>query len=83
MKRILKEMKPFSLIVLLIVGLLFFQAMTELALPDYMSRIVNVGIQQNGIEDTVPEVMRLGEMEKLKIFLEEVDLAGKINLFNY
>ncbi len=75
MKRILKEMKPFSLIVLLIVGLLFFQAMTELALPDYMSRIVNVGIQQNGIEDTVPEVMRLGEMEKLKIFLEEEEKA--------
>lgn len=71
MKRILKEMKPFTLIVLLIIGLLFFQAMTELALPDYMSRIVNVGIQQNGIEDTVPEVIRVEGLEKLKLFLNE------------
>lgn len=71
MKRIIKEMKPFTFIVLLIIGLLFFQAMTELALPDYMSKIVNVGIQQNGIEDTVPEVIRVEEFEKLKVLLNE------------
>lgn len=71
MKRILKEIKPFSLIILLIVALLFFQARTELALPDYMSRIVNVGIQQKGIEETIPKVIRVTEMEKLKIFLDE------------
>lgn len=71
MKRIIKEMKPFTIIVLFIIGLLFFQAMTELALPDYMSKIVNIGIQQNGIEDTVPEVIRVEEFEKLKVFLNE------------
>lgn len=71
MKRILKEIKPFSLIILLIVALLFFQATTELALPDYMSRIVNVGIQQKGIDETIPKVIRVTEMEKLKIFLDE------------
>lgn len=71
MKRILKEMKPFTLIVLFIIGLLFFQAMTELALPDYMSRIVDIGIQQNGIEDTVPEAIREDGIEKLKVFLND------------
>lgn len=71
MKRILKEMKPFTLFVILIVGLLFFQAMTELALPDYMSKIVDIGIQQNGIEDSVPEVIREEQLEKLKIFLDK------------
>ena len=71
MKRILKEMRPFALIVLFIIGLLFFQAMTELALPDYMSRIVDVGIQQNGIEDTVPEAIRQDGIEKLKVFLND------------
>ena len=71
MKNIFKELKPFTLIIILIIGLLFFQAMTELALPDYMSRIVDVGIQQNGIDETIPKVIRASEVEKLKIFLDE------------
>lgn len=71
MIRILKELKPFSIIILVIIGLLFAQAMTDLALPDYMSNIVNVGIQQNGIEDVVPEIIRISEMEKIKMFLTE------------
>lgn len=71
MKRILKEIKPFTLFVILIIGLLFFKAMTELALPDYMSQIVDIGIQQNGIEDTVPEVIRKSEFKKLKMFLDD------------
>ena len=71
MKKIIKELKPFTLIIILIIGLLFFQAMTELALPDYMSRIVDVGIQQNGIDETIPRVIRSSEVEKLKIFLDE------------
>ena len=71
MIRILKELKPFSIIILVIIGLLFAQAMTDLALPDYMSNIVNVGIQQNGIEDVVPQIIRISEMEKIKMFLTE------------
>ena len=71
MIRILKELKPFSIIILIIIGLLFGQAMTDLALPDYMSKIVNIGIQQNGIENPVPEMIRSKEMEKIKIFLTE------------
>lgn len=71
MKKIFKELKPFTLIIILIIGLLFFQAMAELALPDYMSRIVDVGIQQNGIDETIPRVIRASEVEKLKIFLNE------------
>ncbi len=74
MKRILKEIKPFTLIIVFIIGLLFFQAMTELALPDYMSRIVNVGIQQNGIEETVPKVIRMSQLDKLKVFLSEKEI---------
>ena len=58
MLRLIKEVKPFVITILIIIALLFMQAMTELALPDYMSNIVNVGIQQNGIENAVPEVIR-------------------------
>ena len=83
MIRILKELKPFSIIILVIVALLFGQAMTDLALPDYMSKIVNVGIQQNGIADVVPEVIRIPEMEKIKMFLRDdekelVDISYKV-----
>lgn len=79
MFKIIKELKPFLLIILLIVGLLFFQARTDLALPEYMSNIVNVGIQQNGIENAVPEVIRETELEKIKLFLtdDEVKLVDK------
>lgn len=71
MFRILKEVKPFTITILIIIALLFLQAMMELALPDYMSNIVNVGIQQNGIENAVPEVIRKERLEKIKILLDE------------
>ena len=79
MFKIIKEMKPFAITVLIIIGLLFFQARTDLALPEYMSNIVNVGIQQNGIENAVPEVIRESELEKIKLFLnpEQIGLVDQ------
>ncbi len=71
MLKLFKEFKPFTILIIIIIGLLLFQASMELALPDYMSNIVNVGIQQNGIEDIVPKVIRAGELEKIKMFLNE------------
>lgn len=71
MLKLFKEFKPFTISIMIIIVLLLFQASTELALPDYMSNIVNVGIQQNGIKNVVPEVIRASEMEKIKIFLNE------------
>lgn len=83
MKTIIKYLKPFGLSVLFIVGLLFVQAMTELSLPDYMSRIVNVGIQQGGIESSVPSKIRASELEKMFLFMDEEDaeyVKGKYKL---
>ena len=71
MLKLFKEFKPFTISIIIIIGLLLFQASTELALPDYLSNIVNVGIQQNGIKDVVPEVIRASEVEKIKIFLND------------
>ncbi|MGB4368776.1 MAG: ABC transporter ATP-binding protein [Caldicoprobacterales bacterium] len=71
MFRIIKEVKPFVITILIIIVLLFAQAMSELALPDYMSNIVNVGIQQNGIENAVPEVIRQEQLEKIKLLLSQ------------
>ncbi len=58
MLKILRHYKPYLPTILLIVALLFIQANADLALPDYMSRIVNVGIQQSGIENATPEILR-------------------------
>ncbi len=71
MLKIIKEFKPYILFIIIIIALLFLQASTELALPDYMSRIVNIGIQQNGIENAVPEAIRKKEMEKIQLFLND------------
>ena len=63
MLKLMKYMKPYLIIVLAIIALLFGQAMADLSLPDYMSDIVNNGIQQGGIEYAVPEVIRKTNMK--------------------
>ena len=55
MMQLMRYLKPYWVSIVVIVALLFAQAMTDLALPDYMSNIVNVGLQQGGIERAVPE----------------------------
>jgi ATP-binding cassette subfamily B protein len=47
--------------------------MADLALPDYMSKIVNIGIQNGGIENAVPEAVRASQMEKILMFVGEKD----------
>ena len=71
MKKIMKYLKPFAGSIAVAVVLVFVQAMCDLKLPDYMSNIVNVGIQQSGIADAVPEKIRASEVEKLFLFLSE------------
>jgi ATP-binding cassette, subfamily B, multidrug efflux pump len=73
MLRILKYLKPYLWLILITVGLLFVQAFADLALPDYMSKIVNNGIQQGGIENAVPKAIRVSEMDKLVLFLSAED----------
>lgn len=69
MFRLFKYLKPYVLLILIAIGLLFAQAMADLALPNYMSDIVNVGIQQGGVENAVPMAIRSTEMDKLVIFM--------------
>jgi ATP-binding cassette subfamily B protein len=75
MRRLLKYLKPYTLLILLSVALLFVLAFANLALPDYLSRIVNVGIQQAGVENAVAEAVRESTMDKLLIFMSEDDQA--------
>ena len=59
--------------IVMIILLLFAQAFCDLSLPDYTSKIVNVGIQQKGIEDGVPETLRKESMEQVCLFMDEKD----------
>ena len=67
----MKYLKKSAGYVVLIIALLFLQAYCDLSLPDYTSKIVNVGIQQSGIEDSVPEKIRKTSMDNLKLFMDE------------
>jgi ATP-binding cassette subfamily B multidrug efflux pump len=71
MRRLLKYLKPYTLPIILSIILLFVLANANLALPDYLSRIVNVGIQQNGVENAVADAIRQVTMDKLLIFVSE------------
>ncbi len=75
MLKLLKYLKPYVLLILISIGLLFAQAMADLALPNYMSDIVNVGIQQGGVENAVPKAIRSSEMDKLFIFMTPEEKA--------
>ena len=77
MLRIFRFLKPYTFNLIIVILLLFGQAMAELALPNYMSEIVNVGIQQGGVESAVPQALRASQLERLQLFLtaEERELV--------
>jgi ATP-binding cassette subfamily B protein len=69
MLRLAKYLKPYLLLILIAIALLFVQANADLALPDYMSNIVNYGIQQGGVVNAVPMAIRQSEMNRLLAFI--------------
>lgn len=69
MIKLAKYLKPFALMLVISVFLLFGQAMADLNLPNYMSEIVNVGIQQSGIEDAAPEAISAKGLTFMKKFM--------------
>ena len=71
MLKVLKNLKESWLSVIAIILLLIVQAACDLTLPDYTSKIVNVGIQNGGIEEVAPEMIRKSTMDNLLIFTED------------
>ncbi|MFA9398740.1 MAG: ABC transporter ATP-binding protein [Clostridiaceae bacterium] len=83
MLKLMKHLKPFIGLIIASFLLLFVQAMSDLTLPDYMSNIVNVGIQQGGVENAVPEVIRESQLNDMRIFMSSDDeefVLGKYTL---
>lgn len=75
MLKLSKYYKPFIGAILVAVVLLFTQAMCDLKLPDYMSDIVNIGIQSNGIDQVAPEAISENALELMKTFMTEEEIA--------
>ena len=71
MKNLFKYAASYWKAMIAIVLILVVQAYCDLSLPAYTSDIVNVGIQQGGIEDEVPRQIATEEMEKLLLFVSE------------
>lgn len=75
MVKIIKFAKESWLAIVAILALLVIQANCELALPQYTSDIVDVGIQSGGIETAAPEAVRASTLEHMKLFLTDEETA--------
>ena len=75
MLKLIKYLKRSVLPIIVVVVLLVFQAMCDLKLPDYTSDIVNVGIQQGGVENAVPKAIRESSFFYLEEFILHEDIS--------
>ena len=71
MKKLIKYLKPYRLLAALCVIAVFCQAMGELKLPDYMSQVVNIGVQRYGIEDGVAQQISEDTFRKLSLLMTD------------
>jgi ATP-binding cassette subfamily B multidrug efflux pump len=81
--RMIRYSKPYLIMIAISIALLFGQANFNLTLPDYLAKIVNVGIQQKGIENAVPEAIREIEMNRTLIFLTPENRTDVLNAYTF
>ena len=75
MKKLWKYLKPFGLGILLSFALLFVQAICDLNLPNLMSDIVTVGVQQSGVEHASPPALSAQAMEFIGAYMTDQQRA--------
>ena len=75
MKRIIKYLKPYTLAIICVIILVFFQSQSELALPDRMSNIVTYGIQFGGIEDTNVMALTADTYQKVILLSDDENIS--------
>ena len=71
MGKLFKYLKTYWKMAFVILLVLLVQVYCDLSLPSYTSDIVNVGIQQAGVDDKIPEAISEEEMEKVLLFVQE------------
>lgn len=79
--RIIRYTKPYLIMIIVSIGLLYAQANFDLTLPDYLSKIVNVGIQQGGVENAVPEAIRETEMNRTLMWLTPENQTDVLSVY--
>ncbi len=77
MIRLLQYIKPYAGMIIMSIALLFLQAIADLSLPSYTADIVNVGIQQGGVENAVPIAIRKSQMDSQILFMSEQE-SGQV-----
>ena len=82
MLKVFKYLKSSIFSVLAIILLLFVQAYLDLTLPDYTSKIVNVGVQQGGIENAAIEMIGKDTLDKLMLFMDSDDQEYILDHYN-
>lgn len=82
MFKILKYLGEFKSSVIAIILLLILQAYCDLSLPSYTSDIVDVGIEQSGIESAVPDIISEDTFESVCLFSEDEDLIRQHYFMN-
>ena len=83
MGKIFKQLARHWAACLAVVALLFVQAYCDLSLPDYTSKIVDIGIQQGGIESPLPETVRQSTLDALSLLMSEEDADALQNAYGY
>ena len=81
MSKIFKNMIPYWKSIVIIIALLFVQAWCDLSLPSYTSDIIDVGIQNYGVEHVVPEALTADEFETAELFMtDERQISGRVSM---
>ena len=73
MGKIFKNMLPYWKAVIIIIALLFVQAWCDLSLPSYTSDIIDVGIQNSGVEHIVPEKLTKSEFKTAQFIMTDYE----------
>ena len=83
MTKIFKQLARHWAVCLVVFALLFVQAYCDLALPDYTSKIVDIGIQQGGIESPLPQTVRQSTLDALSLLMNEEDAQKLQSAYQY
>lgn len=81
MKSIFKNMLPYWNAIVIIIALLFVQAWCDLSLPSYTSDIIDVGIQNKGVEHVVPEALTEDEFETAQFIMTDDEIQTWKNAY--
>ena len=74
MKHIIKYLRPFWAGIIAIITLLLIQSITDLNLPNYMSNIINIGLQQNGVEHSAPDAISESAYKFITKYMTDYEL---------